>query len=57
MMVIKMEYEFVKDDIATAYIGSYNLRFLVMYANLFMRYGVKAWDLMLKDNFLAFIKE
>ena len=56
-MVIKMEYEFVQDDIATTYIGSYNLRFLVMYANLFMRYGDIAWDLMLKDNFLAFIRE
>ena len=47
----------VRDYISIAYIDLFNADFIIFYAFYFFVYGDIAWDLMLKDNFLAFIKE
>lgn len=55
-MVIKMENnKDVRDYISIAYIDLFNADFIIFYAFYFFVYGDIAWDLMLKDNFLAFI--
>lgn len=45
----------VRDYISNAYINLFNADFIFFYAFYFFVYDDIAWDLMLKDNFLAFI--
>ena len=55
-MVIKMENnKDVRDYISIAYIDLFNADFIIFYAFYFFVNGDIGWDLMLKDNFLAFI--